>query len=86
MGLKKRLSRRTIDHLFKKYANKIGIDNITPHSTRITFITKALENNSPIEAVQKTVGNAQIKITQMYDKHTAKSLDGVGRFISIQFR
>jgi len=69
---KRKLSRRTIDHLFNKYAKKVGIAGITPHSARATFITQALENNCPIEAVQKTVGHSQIKTTQMYDKRTAK--------------
>lgn len=68
----RKLSRRTIDHLFNKYAKKVGTAGVTPHSARATFITQALENNCPIEAVQKTVGHAQIKTTQMYDKRTAK--------------
>jgi integrase len=70
---KRKLSRRTIDHLFNKYARKAEITSgITPHSARATFIIQALENNCPIEAVQKTVGHAQVKTTQMYDKRTDK--------------
>jgi len=68
----RKLSRRTIDHLFNKYTNQTGIAGITPHSARATFITQALENNCPIEVVQKTVGHSQIKTTQMYDKRVAK--------------
>jgi len=65
---RRKLSRRIIDYLFNKYAKKVKITGITPHSARATFITRALENNCPIEAVQRTVGHAQIKTTQMYDK------------------
>lgn len=68
----RKLSRKTIDYLFKKYAKAALIDGVTPHSARATFITQALENNCPIEAVQKSVGHAQIKTTQMYDKRLAK--------------
>ena len=68
----RKLSRKTIDYLFKKYAKLAMLDGVTPHSARATFITQALENNCPIEAVQKTVGHAQIKTTQMYDKRVAK--------------
>lgn len=68
----RKLGRRNIDHLFNRYAGKAGITGITPHSARATFITQALENNCPIEAVQKTVGHSQIKTTQMYDKRTAR--------------
>lgn len=68
----RKMSRRIIDYLFQKYAKIAVIDGITPHSARATFITQAMENNCPIEAVQKTVGHAQIKTTQMYDKRVAK--------------
>ncbi|MCF6245880.1 MAG: tyrosine-type recombinase/integrase [Desulfobacula sp.] len=69
---KRKMSRKTIDYLFKKYAKLALLDGVTPHSARATFITQALENNCPIEAVQKTVGHSQIKTTQMYDKRVAK--------------
>ncbi|MBU1344506.1 MAG: tyrosine-type recombinase/integrase [Proteobacteria bacterium] len=69
---KRKLSRKTIDYLFNKYAKLAVLDGVTPHSARATFITQALENNCPIEAVQKTVGHSQIKTTQMYDKRVAK--------------
>jgi integrase len=71
----RRLSRRTIDYLFKKYLRQVGITGATLHSTRATFITQALENNCPIEAVQASVGHAQIKTTQMYDQRTTKYRD-----------
>ncbi|MBU2430022.1 MAG: site-specific integrase, partial [Proteobacteria bacterium] len=68
----RKLSRKTVDYLFKKYAKLAVLDGVTPHSAQATFITQALENNCPIEAIQKTVGHSQIKTTQMYDKRTAK--------------
>lgn len=68
----RKMSRKTVDHLFQKYAKLAVLDGVTPHSARATFITQALENNCPIEAVQKTVGHSQIKTTQMYDKRVAK--------------
>nr|WP_319491042.1 tyrosine-type recombinase/integrase [uncultured Desulfobacter sp.] len=68
----RKLSRKTVDYLFKRYAKQASLYGVTPHSARATFITQALENNCPIEAVQKTVGHSQIKTTQMYDKRRAK--------------
>ena len=68
----RKMSRKTVDHLFQKYAKLTVLDGVTPHSARATFITQALENNCPIEAVQKTVGHSQIKTTQMYDKRITK--------------
>ncbi|WP_242637431.1 tyrosine-type recombinase/integrase [Desulfobacter hydrogenophilus] len=68
----RKLNRKTVDYLFKKYARLADVYGVTPHAARATFITQALENNCPIEAVQKTVAHAQIKTTQMYDKRVAR--------------
>ena len=65
----KPLSPQAINQLFRKYAKKTGLpDNITPHSARATFITQALENNCPLEAVQTSVCHSDISTTRMYDK------------------
>jgi len=68
----RKLSRRSIDYIFKKYARKLGLQDRTVHSARATFITQALENNCPIEHTQRSVGHAQLKTTQMYDKRVIK--------------
>jgi site-specific recombinase XerC len=54
---------------------------VTPHSTRATFITEALENNCPIEAVQRSVGHKKISTTQMYDKRHRKHRDSASFFV-----
>lgn len=66
------LTRRAVSLIWNKYTKMSGITGSSPHSARATFITQALENNCPIEAVQRSVGHAQIKTTQMYDKRTQK--------------
>ena len=66
------ISSRQVQYLWKNYTGKINIQGTTPHSARATFITQALENNCPLDAVQKSVGHSQIKTTQMYDKRVAK--------------
>ena len=68
--------------IFKKYAQKVGLPpGVTPHSTRATFITEALENNCPIEAVQRSVGHKKISTTQMYDKRHRKHRDSASFFV-----
>ena len=55
--------------IFRKYAKKADLpEGVTPHSARATFITQALEQGCPIDAVQRSVGHAHISTTQMYDK------------------
>ena len=72
LELLRHLSSRQIERIWAKTARNIGLEGTTPHSARATFITQALENNCPIEAVQKSVGHSQIKTTQMYDKRIQK--------------
>lgn len=68
-GIRKPLSLRALDKIFHGYRQKAGLPRtITPHSARATLITNALENNCPIEAVQKSVGHSHITTTQAYDK------------------
>lgn len=54
--------------LWKKYAKMAGIEGISPHSARATFITEALKNNCQLDQVQHTVGHRSIRTTQKYDK------------------
>jgi site-specific recombinase XerD len=64
----KNITRSAVGDVWKKYNKQAGITGASPHSARTTFVSEALENDCPIEKVQKTVGHAQIKTTQMYSK------------------
>lgn len=61
----KPLNRRMIWYLIKRYSH--SINSAHPHMARATFTTTALDNNCPIEQVQKTVRHKNIATTQMYD-------------------
>ena len=68
-NLRRHLSPKQINRTFHKYALMVNLpEGVTPHTARATFITLALENNCPIEAVQRSVGHSLISTTQMYDK------------------
>lgn len=63
------LTRKRVHDIFHRYARKAGLPaGVRPHTARATFITQALENKCPIEAVQRSVGHSKISTTQMYDK------------------
>lgn len=62
------MGRMAVYRLWKRYSELAGISGSTPHSARTTFVSEAIENECPIEKVQKTVGHSQIKTTQMYCK------------------
>ena len=68
-NLRRHLSSKQINRIFHKYARMVNLpEGVIPHTARATFITLALENNCPIEAVQRSVGHSLISTTQMYDK------------------
>jgi site-specific recombinase XerD len=72
-GGRRPLTSRQLNKIFHKHRKRAGLpEEVTPHSARATFITQALENDCPIEAVQRSVGHSRIATTQMYDKRTVK--------------
>lgn len=72
LPVNRHLSKRQLERIWDTYARHCQIEGTTPHSARATFITQALENNCPIEDVQKSVGHSMIRTTQMYDKRVTK--------------
>jgi site-specific recombinase XerD len=67
--LRRHLNSSQVNRVWHKYAKVAGLpEGTTPHTARATFITEALDNKCPIEAVQRSVGHSNISTTQMYDK------------------
>jgi integrase/recombinase XerD len=64
-----RYSNQKINTYMKAIAELCGIDKkITHHVARHSFATLALNNNIPLEVVQKLLGHTNIKTTQIYAK------------------
>lgn len=63
------LSHDTVNRIFKAYARKIALPpHLSVHTARATFITQALQNGHPVEAVQHSVAHASVTTTLAYDK------------------
>ncbi|MCT8985279.1 tyrosine-type recombinase/integrase [Shewanella phaeophyticola] len=54
--------------LVKDTLYEIGVDNVSPHDLRRTFITRLLEQNVDINTVRQMAGHADISTTTIYDK------------------
>ncbi len=71
----RRLSRRSVENIVKKYALLAGIPSFTsPHTLRHSFATDLLMQGVDLREVQEFLGHKNIATTQIYAHVTSKKL------------
>jgi len=77
--LGKPINRQTIFKFIKEYAEKIGLQNVSPHTLRHSFATHLIQNRADVRFVQQMLGHADISTTQIYthltDSHLRKTYE-----------
>jgi integrase/recombinase XerD len=69
------LAEKAVWKIVARRVSAAGItENITPHSTRHTFITLALDAGAPLHKVQVAAGHADPRTTERYWR-TKQNLD-----------
>lgn len=68
----------TIPYQFKQLCNRLGLENVTPHTLRHSFISQALMAGKDIYLVAKFVGDNVSTIEQRYAKYRPDYLQGMG--------
>lgn len=72
----KPLSRKTVWHWIKVYAERAGIraDWVKPHILRHSFATHLLSRGADLRAIQEMLGHTDISTTEIYTKVDAERL------------
>lgn len=78
-SLGKPLTRQTIFNFIKEYAEKVGLDDVSPHTLRHSFATHLMQHGADSRSVQAMLGHADISTTQIYthitDTHLRKTYE-----------
>jgi integrase/recombinase XerD len=62
-----RMTDKAVELIVKKYV-PLGVEGLTPHGLRSTFITLALESGAPLPSVQYAAGHRDPRTTERYQK------------------
>ncbi|MDQ3372743.1 MAG: site-specific tyrosine recombinase XerD [Acidobacteriota bacterium] len=75
----KPLTRQTIFKLIKEYAERVGLEDVSPHTLRHSFATHLMQHGADSRSVQAMLGHADISTTQIYthmtDTHLRKTYE-----------
>jgi integrase/recombinase XerD len=73
------MNRQIIYQFIREYAEKCGLQGVSPHTLRHSFATHLIQNSADIRSVQQMLGHSDISTTQIYthitDAHLKKSYD-----------
>jgi integrase/recombinase XerD len=71
------LDRTNVWRLVRKYAEQVGLHELSPHSLRHCFATHLLAGGADIRIVQELLGHADVTTTQVYTHVDASRLKQV---------
>lgn len=73
------ITRKIIFNFIKEYAEKCGLEDVSPHTLRHSFATHLIQNRADVRSVQQMLGHADISTTQIYthitDSHLRKTYE-----------
>jgi site-specific recombinase XerD len=80
------MSNQAIYYILKRRAAKAGVENITPHDLRRTFISNLLEAGVDIATISQIVGHQDVKTTAQYDRRPEEAKKKAIERLSIPYK
>lgn len=71
------ITRIVIWQIVTKYARRVGMTHVHPHTLRHTFATHLLSGGADLRVVQELLGHSNIRTTQIYTHVDSTRLKGV---------
>lgn len=81
-----RLTTTAAHKIIQKRARLAGVDDVTPHDFRRTLAGEMLDNGVDIVTVAATLGHADIKTTQRYDRRGERAKMAAASTIHVPYR
>lgn len=79
------LSTVTINRVLSRRAIEAGMEDVTPHDFRRTFISEMLDAGVDIVTVADTVGHEDVKTTQRYDRRGERTKQDAVKLINVPY-
>jgi site-specific recombinase XerD len=77
------LTTKAIELIVKEHAKAAGVEHLTPHGLRASFVTLALEGGASLHQVQYAAGHADPRTTERYQKRKLNLDDNGVDYIKI---
>ncbi|OJV95839.1 MAG: hypothetical protein BGO39_21230 [Chloroflexi bacterium 54-19] len=77
------LDGRDIERIVEGYAARCGLDRLTPHGLRASFVTLALEGGARLQQVQYAAGHADPRTTERYQKRKQNLQDNAVDYLDL---